>query len=110
MGKEVCDAEFTMTDEDGEIIKTLFFTSFYGIPFRHPYIYQDPQVSGCCDMSRKNRTCSELVVSLNQALCVYSDSEMLTRSLPTTNDLINVLRDLYPAMFESIFEKASSVA
>ena len=61
-------------------------------------------------MTRKNRTCSELAVSINQAFCVYTDMELLQHGIPTTNDLVNIVRDHYPAMFESIFEKVYSVA
>ena len=34
---------------------------------------------------------------------------MLRSSIPTTNDLLNILRDVYPAMFETVFENVASV-
>ena len=112
METEVDTITYTLTTKgaQGEITKNAHFSSFYGIPFRHPFIYSDPQVSGCCDMTRKNRTCAELAVAINQALCVYSDEELLKHAIPTTNDLVNIIRDHYPAMFESIFEKVCNVA
>ena len=97
--------------EDGQVKSIAYFIPcFAGILFRHPQISVDKTNSTCCDQFRKNRTTSEWVVCLNQAMQVYTELNMLLSGVPTTNDGCHIIRHEYPVLFEALFDQIPTVS
>ena len=99
-----------MKQFDGdEQLPSEFRPIFNGIYYRHRHIPADKSNSSCYDQIRKNRVNSEAVVCINQAMQVFTDFQMLSAGIPTTNDGCNLIRHGNPTLFETKFTQVTAV-
>ncbi len=69
--------------------------------YQYDTVAVEKQQSTCVDQLKVGRKNSELVISLNQTLQCYNDVTLMVSGVPTTADLVHLVRLHVPHLFDT---------